>query len=31
MSQVKVGIDKIRVWPASLALPMDELCRARGR
>jgi 3-hydroxy-3-methylglutaryl CoA synthase len=26
-----VGIDKIRVWPGSLALPMDELCKARGR
>ena len=26
-----VGIDKIRVWPGSLALPMEALCKARGR
>jgi hydroxymethylglutaryl-CoA synthase len=28
---MKVGIDKLRVWPATLALPMDALCAARGR
>ncbi len=31
MSTKPVGIDKIRVWPGSLALPMDALCKARGR
>ncbi|MEZ4323410.1 MAG: hydroxymethylglutaryl-CoA synthase [Myxococcota bacterium] len=26
-----VGIDAIRVWPSTLALPLEALCTARGR